>query len=305
MNVRAIENKSGALSELRDSLYESAVSAINAHDYARALDYLHEKRSRDPRDVKALNALGVVYDKLGRFDLSARYYNEARAIEPESQIVARNMGYSKALKDLVAPAAPTAVATIDLPPGWNDGPLEKQPAKGVTVSAVSDHANDPVEQYQVRMASATPVAVNAVVPEQSQPAVPRILAAALPKKKYVLTIGSSIKILNASGKADRVRAISHRLATLGWTVRQSDFNRVQQLTTIYYPAQNALAAKAMRNTLPFPVRLMRDTDGTSNVRLVVGRDYLSWRPKSDHIRALWQSGITVASLQKASNKGVR
>ena len=28
-------------------------------------------------DIRVLNAFGVVYDKLGRFDLSARYYDEA------------------------------------------------------------------------------------------------------------------------------------------------------------------------------------------------------------------------------------
>jgi Flp pilus assembly protein TadD len=80
-----------------DPLYESAVVAINDRDYGRALDYLQAMKAKDPRNVKALNALGVVYDKLGRFDLSARYYAQARAIEPDSKIVAENMGYSRVL----------------------------------------------------------------------------------------------------------------------------------------------------------------------------------------------------------------
>ena len=41
-------------------------------NYGRALEYLQAAKAKDPRNVRALNALGVVYDKLGRFDLSAR-----------------------------------------------------------------------------------------------------------------------------------------------------------------------------------------------------------------------------------------
>ena len=47
-----------------------------------------------------LNAFGVVYDKLGRFDLSARYYAQAKAIAPRSMIVLGNIAYSHALQGL-------------------------------------------------------------------------------------------------------------------------------------------------------------------------------------------------------------
>ena len=66
LKVRPVENMSGFSEAPQDRFYESAVSAIDARDYARALDYLQEARARDPRNVKAFNALGVVYDKLGR-----------------------------------------------------------------------------------------------------------------------------------------------------------------------------------------------------------------------------------------------
>ncbi|MGH6966479.1 MAG: hypothetical protein ACREE0_18515, partial [Phenylobacterium sp.] len=62
-----------------DGYYTGAVAAISRRDYAAALDLLQAARARNPRDVRVLNAFGVVYDKLGRFDLSARYYAEGRA----------------------------------------------------------------------------------------------------------------------------------------------------------------------------------------------------------------------------------
>jgi Tfp pilus assembly protein PilF len=57
----------------RSAYYQSAVRAIDQRDYALALDLLQAARARDPRDAAVVNAFGVVYDKLGRFDLSARY----------------------------------------------------------------------------------------------------------------------------------------------------------------------------------------------------------------------------------------
>src|SRR5436190_1338852 len=115
VKIRPVDTMQTLQGAPRDALYESAVSAINERDYARALEYLQAAKAKDPRNVKALNALGVVYDKLGRFDLSARYYAQARAVEPDSKIVAENMGYSSVLQRLINPNQTVAVATINLP----------------------------------------------------------------------------------------------------------------------------------------------------------------------------------------------
>ncbi|MBN9590181.1 MAG: hypothetical protein BGN85_11400 [Alphaproteobacteria bacterium 64-11] len=78
--------------------YQGAVKAILRRDYATALDYLQAARAADPQDVPTLNAFGVVYDKLGRFDLSRRYYAQAVARDPSSRVVAANMVYSRMLE---------------------------------------------------------------------------------------------------------------------------------------------------------------------------------------------------------------
>jgi Flp pilus assembly protein TadD len=77
-----------------DGLYLDAASAISRRDYPRALDLLQAARARKADDPRVLNAFGVVYDKLGRFDLSGAYYAQARALDPGSPIVAANMAYS-------------------------------------------------------------------------------------------------------------------------------------------------------------------------------------------------------------------
>jgi tetratricopeptide (TPR) repeat protein len=82
--------------------YDNAVTAINGRHYALALEYLQAARTRAPADVRVLTAFGVVYDKLGRFDLSARYYSQAAAVDPQSKIITADMDYSRRLQDFVA-----------------------------------------------------------------------------------------------------------------------------------------------------------------------------------------------------------
>jgi hypothetical protein len=82
-----------------DGFYGDAVAAIDRRDYGRALDLLQLARQHKADDVRVLNALGVVYDKLGRFDLSARYYAQAATSDPASSIVQSNIAYSERLRE--------------------------------------------------------------------------------------------------------------------------------------------------------------------------------------------------------------
>ena len=87
-----------------DRLYGRAAEAIKARDYALALELLQLAVTRAPTDVRVLNAQGVVYDKLGRFDLSERYYARALAADPHSRIVLSNMAYSARLQGREPPS---------------------------------------------------------------------------------------------------------------------------------------------------------------------------------------------------------
>ena len=82
----------------RERLYRQAVAAMDQRDYGLALDLLQLARSAGPDDARVLNGLGVVYDKLQRFDLSARYYDLAEKADPGSRIVEANRRYSQLLQ---------------------------------------------------------------------------------------------------------------------------------------------------------------------------------------------------------------
>lgn len=98
-DVRMLEtpSQSAAVSPA-DRLYHSATEAIDRRDYGLALERLQLARQRAPGDVRVLNAMAVTYDKLGRFDLSARFYAEAQAVAPASPVVSANLAYSHLLQ---------------------------------------------------------------------------------------------------------------------------------------------------------------------------------------------------------------
>ena len=52
-----------------DRLYARAVKAIEERDYGLALEVLQLAKDARQDDPRVLSAMGVVYDKLGRFDL--------------------------------------------------------------------------------------------------------------------------------------------------------------------------------------------------------------------------------------------
>jgi Flp pilus assembly protein TadD len=81
-----------------DRLYAEAARAIAARDYGRALERLQEAKAGRPDDPRVLTALGVIYDKLGRFDVSARYYDQAEKADPGSKVVAIDRRYSLLLQ---------------------------------------------------------------------------------------------------------------------------------------------------------------------------------------------------------------
>lgn len=102
VETRPLEVSAGRQVSASDGYYSGAVAAIDRRDYAAALELLQLARARAPGDVRVFNAFGVIYDKLGRFDLSARYYAQAAALEPASPIVAANVAYSAVLERRIA-----------------------------------------------------------------------------------------------------------------------------------------------------------------------------------------------------------
>jgi hypothetical protein len=241
-----------------DAYYAAAVSAISRRDYAQALDMLQAANARRGDDVRVLNAFGVVYDKLGRFDLSARYYARAQQADASSTIVASNLAYSEALQD-----------RYDSPP---PATLAEAPRLVVLATAAPS---------VVRLGLA-----DAPAPVRLRAATPIMLArAATPLRR-------GLEIADASGHPGGGATIRLELARLGWTTPKAPIPRSPRTiarTTITYAAFRAPVARSLARTLPYGVKLVDCHDLCSGIRLTLGVDSARW-PSRDRalLRTLGQ-----------------
>jgi hypothetical protein len=228
--------------------YAAAVTAIDRRDYAQALELLQAARARRPNDVRVLNAFGVVYDKLGRFDLSGRYYAQAKALDASSPILAANLAYSAELQHRAE--APQFAAIAPTPPA-------------PTLAATASPPPNPT------LTSATPgvIRLGFAAPGTSTQSLP-------------LLVGRSLRIADASGRAGGAEPTRAQLARLGWSAPKGAVSTVapEPRTTITYAAHSTTDAHALARTLPRGVQLVICHDDCQGIRLTLGADALAWRP---------------------------
>lgn len=244
VEVQAVRSSTETASiDATDRLYRSAVSAIEDRDYGLALERLQLARERSPQDVRVLNALGVIYDKLGRFDLSARFYAEASAAAPDSPVVTANLAYSN---------------------------LMQRNYHEVRAAALT-----PGRQYAELQAAPRPTAVDTARPYDSLKTAPRTLTLAkaeapLLKRATPALVGRPLLLVDAGGTATKVKT---QLASLGWSVRPLiERGQASRESRILYPVEHKAVALALANTLPFRTALSVCDDNCRGVTLVLGED---------------------------------
>jgi hypothetical protein len=234
LTIRPLETPSAMASgDAADRAYKSAVAAIDARDYGLALDRLQTAREEAPNDVRVLNAMAVIYDKLGRFDLSTRFYAEAETVAPGSPIVEANMAYSKALQgQYQAMRSPVLQAAIT--PQAQSADLRPMP----TLMA------------------------------QAAPAPEPMLRVATP-----LLVGRPLMVVDAAGAMSKAQSVRVQLASRGWSVSEDiQQGAPAKESRILYPAENRTVALALANTLPFHATLTVCQGDCRGLTLIVGED---------------------------------
>jgi len=267
--------------------YQSAVRAIGVRDYALALDLLQAARSQTPNDPAVINGFGVVYDKLGRFDLSTRYYTQAAALDPDSPIVRQNLAYSAMLQQHGTPvpipgAAPvTQLAAADPAPipsiAAVNAALLAPPASLPQARPAAVAAQTPVllggppaaKAATITVAQAPLVQVKPMITVAKAPA-PTVVVAA----NGVLLTGKSLQIFDASGSSGGAEGVRVQLASRGWSAPKSSMTmaKAEARTRIVYPEGGQAVAQPLARTLPFPLELAACGDRCTGVSLIIGQD---------------------------------
>jgi len=242
--------------------YESAVAAVNARRYALALEYLQTARAQNPNDVRVLTAFGVVYDKLGRFDLSARFYTQAAALDPQSKIVAADLDYSRRLQGFAASdSAPRIVATAP--------PLAEQ-VQGRAIAELPQLPAATMPAARVMVASASS---QRTVTRPEVAARLRAKVDASQRVKSVFLTGHPLTIVDASGQRDGGKPVRSYLSGLGWSLAKGEDPKMptRTQTVIVYREPMIAVAKALARTLSLPMRLTVSND-VQGLQLVLGGD---------------------------------
>lgn len=105
-------NNVGVAAKFTDpaSVRPPATSLGNRHlqsgRYGSAIGYFSRRMAASGEDMEALKGLAIAYDKIGRFDLSRRYYQKALSLEPENVALLNNYGYSLMLQSKSGEALP-------------------------------------------------------------------------------------------------------------------------------------------------------------------------------------------------------
>jgi tetratricopeptide (TPR) repeat protein len=237
-----------------EAAYQSGVNAINDRDYDKALQQLQLAKLADPSDSRVLNALGVLYDKLGRFDVSRRYYLEALEIDPRSEAVAHNLAYSAELTRL-ASLSPAPALSAEIMPAQPVELAQAAPVVAPTAAAViTAPAKTPAKSSKPVAAALTGDATTPPQPTRER-----------------------LTILDATGSTAGA-SVRQALIARKWVAAPRNFRAapVERKSTIHYDPRQEKLALALASTLPRQPLMVADYK-IVGVQLTVGQDARNWQ----------------------------
>jgi hypothetical protein len=228
---------------VRSPSLEQGIALLRSGNVSMAIETLRIAARQEPDSKRALNALGVAYDRLGRFDLSHIYYEQALAIAPADADILHNLSVSLRLQGRTAEAEQVAqeeqsrrlAATeqhADVTPAPPATPLaapsvasaEAVPPhveKAAAVSAPPAPPAPPAPSFAVRGASidvALPPPIRAsagiTIPAQAvatRPVAPIAMSATV---RRASTLG--LRVVNCVGRRGMARRIAGAIAARGF-----------------------------------------------------------------------------------------
>lgn len=268
---------------------------LNAGHYGLAADYYLKRYQKDPLDTKAINGLAVAYDKIGRFDLSRRFYKEALKADPQDKVALNNFGYSMLLQNkpheaealltrseiktqnlMLAQKATKALAEriVEKPK-----PLLLRVNRGVQKLILKPNA----QFIQAAIKADVDPALAAPVLSKRRPTVVRIITkkvqpvmmAAVKQRPAALHLASaSLEVSNGagvSGMAARMRGFLNKKDVTVQRLTNAGHFGIEQ-TVLFYKASERDAAQTLAAELPFAVKLVQRQDLRTDLRLRLGLD---------------------------------
>ncbi|WP_025559972.1 LytR C-terminal domain-containing protein [Sphingomonas sp. UNC305MFCol5.2] len=255
-------------------------------NYGLGIETYRRYLSANPEDAKAVEGLAIAYDRLQRFDLSDRYFQQALALAPRDPEI--YTAYGKSLRSqgknfdadlldvdmraMLAQDAPNAgIAAIDVHP-----PAISAPVVAASQAIVPAAPSGAVTR-NVRLERSSAAEVRLVLPPDtvatSYGAVRRDPVAAAPPTPPALL---PTRIVNAAGRQGIARRIQIFLGSRGWS-RVDTGNSAVRLgeSRIVFPVGSGDAARRLARALPFRTRLY-PSSRAGRLQLFVGGNAVSF-----------------------------
>jgi len=255
-------------------------------NYGLGIETYRRYLSANPEDAKAVEGLAIAYDRLQRFDLSDRYFQQALALAPRDPEI--YTAYGKSLRSqgknfdadlldvdmraMLAQDAPNAgIAAIDVHP-----PAISAPVVAASQAIVPAAPSGAVTR-NVRLERSSAAEVRLVLPPDtvatSYGAVRRDPVAAAPPTPPALL---PTRIVNAAGRQGIARRIQIFLDSRGWS-RVDTGNSAVRLgeSRIVFPVGSGDAARRLARALPFRTRLY-PSSRAGRLQLFVGGNAVSF-----------------------------
>ena len=288
------------------------VAEANSHfalgNVALALQGFRAAYREDPANVDALNGMAACYDKMGRFDLSRGYYEQALALAPHDRRLYANLATSLDLQGRAEDAArvraemadrmtvkagdaPQPMRTAQLEPSLTPVPATPAPAPA------NPSPVEPAATVTVALAPPEPAAAPPPPALQSGPRLERVSLAEVelvtrprpamaqqrrPARQATVTLVAPpprVTLLNAArrqGLAARTRASLQRQ---GWrNVAIGNAEQVLRQSVVSYPAHRRAEAMRLLQQFDFAVRHRQSRDG--RITLILGQDAATAQQRS-------------------------
>lgn len=276
--------------------YAAGKRHLAANQLGLAIERFRARVARDRADLAALNALAASYDRLGRYDLADRYYDQALAQAPDDAQTLNNAGVSQLLRgrpqqalillnraEAAAPEDEVVLANV----AWardaealaaaEADPEESAPPSRIrriatSVWALTTRMVEPVSFVR-------PPSRDAAEPPPPLPAPrPAVIQMALPQAAAPARPPAQLKVLNGVGRRGMAGRLRAWLGNNGWSggsIGDAASFTAAETVLIYRPGWDA-EAKHLAALLPPGIRLKAGGDPRFDLVLVLGRDLIAF-----------------------------
>ena len=260
-----------------DEAYAEGKRQLERGNIALAVDGFRKAVRRSPESVDAMNGLAVAYDRLGRFDLSRRFYELALAADPANAKVRHNLEISLRMQGRNGEAAAlraegtggTAAVALATRPVPVPKPVVEPAREGPRVERLS-----PQEIALVTIGGASRSVE--VVLDDPAPRPPARVSVPAPAPVAARAAPSALVVMNAVGRKGQAGRLRRYLAGVGWReVAVGDSDQRLNRSVILFPRGGRASAERLAASLPFRPRTVESRRGARLV-LLLGRNAIGF-----------------------------